>query len=91
MVAKRQCKKCGNSVIQLAPEGYCYICYEDIQNEGILKNIIQTEMPDGLVAFWDDSISYISKKQNRAYFRIPQSQKLRLLDGKKYRIIIKEI
>jgi len=91
MVKREQCKKCGEFVIQLAPDGYCYICSAEVQNEELGKNIIQTKMPDGLVAFWEDSISYISKKNNRAYFKIPPTQKLRLLDNKKYRIIIKEL
>lgn len=91
MVKREQCKKCEKFVLQLANEGYCAFCWEDVQNEETVRNVVQTSMPDGLIAFWDDSISYISKKNNRAYFRIPPSQKLRLLDNKIYRIIIKEV
>ena len=88
---KKECKKCNNKVLQLGPEGYCYICWDQIQNEELVEDISQSKMPEGLVAFWEDSVSYINKKQNRAYFKIPQTQKLRILDNKRYRIIIKEV
>lgn len=88
---KTECKKCHNFVIDILPEGYCHICWDAIQDEALLKNIIQTKLPEGLVAFWEDSISYISKKKDRAYFKIPPEQKSRILDDIKYRIIIKEV
>ena len=91
MIDRQECKKCGRLVIQLANADYCHICWRDIQNEEVMEEVINIRMPDGLVAIWEDSISYLSKKQNRAYFKIPHTQKLRLLDNKKYRIIIKEL
>ena len=91
MVQKKVCKKCGRKVLQLATEDYCHICWDLIQDEDFVKKIIQTSLPEGLVAFWDDSISYISKKKNRAYFKVPEEEKLRILDNKIYRIIIKEV
>jgi len=72
-------------------DGFCTICSDEIQDELLLKTIIQTKLPEGLVAFWEDTVSYLSKKKNQKYFKIPETQKVRILDDKKYRIIIKEI
>jgi len=91
MPKTKECKKCGNFVMDIFEGKYCKICWDSIQDEMLLKNIIQTKLPEGLIAFWEDTVSYLSRKRNQKYFKIPEEQKLRILDNIKYRIIIKEV
>lgn len=90
MVKKKECKRCHTLVIDIY-DGYCALCWDEIQNELLLENIVQTKLPEGLVAFWVDTVSYISKKKNQKYFKIPDTEKSSIIDNKKYRIIIKEL
>jgi hypothetical protein len=99
MVKRFPCEICGSEVLQPAqkePKILCKACYDDQQDEAykkdIMKNFDYPEKPvGGLIASWDDSVSYISIKKNRMYFKVPEGVKNRLIQGVLYRIEVKEI
>lgn len=81
------CSKCEEVVKGIDKNGICFNCTE---NE-VVKNIVQTSLPEGLVAFWIDKSSYISIKKNQRYFKIPDNVKKSIIEGVYYQIIIREV
>lgn len=82
-----QCKECGKSKDLLTDTGICMECLNDDE----IEDIVQIKLPDGLVGFWIDSSSYISKKTGQRYFKIPDGLKKNIIHGKDYKIIITEV
>jgi hypothetical protein len=71
--------------------GICKECLDKESEEEELKRIIQTKLPSGIVAFWKDTPSWISKKTGQRYFKIPDGHKEDIIDNKVYQIIIREV
>ncbi len=84
----KKCDICGNKKFKFT-QGMCISCYNKTQDD--IDDIAPLTLPDGLVAFWIDKFSYISIKKNQRYFKIPDKLKKNIIEGKYYRIIIREI
>lgn len=82
-----QCKECLRKVDLLTDTGLCLLCH----NKDDLVDITPIRLPEGLIAVWNDTPSYLNKKLKRRYFNIPDTCDDRILDGTRYQIIIKEI
>ena len=85
------CKECGLKRDTLSSEGICYECGWAIQDEEERRKINATSMPEGFITTWNDTPSFLDKKRNFMYFRIPRTSSLFFDPEKEYQIIIKEV
>lgn len=69
----------------------CEQCYDEKESINDISNIVPIRLPDGLVAFWIDKFSFISKLKNQRYFKIPDKVKKSIIEGRDYQIIIREV
>jgi len=73
-------------------EHICYQCNSDLQvDKEDLEDVMQIKLPGGIVAFWIDSSSYINKKKDQRYFKIPDGSKKAIVHGKDYKIMIQDV
>lgn len=91
MVKMPICKECGLRKSQLSNEGMCIDCCWDKQDEELRSKINATSMPEGFITTWNDTPSFLDKKRNFMYFRIPKVSSLFFDPEKQYQIIIKEV
>ena len=85
------CKLNKTDFVNTANGKMCNSCYTELQDRDDIANVIPIRLPEGLVAFWVDSSSYISKKTKQRYFKIPDKVKSSIIHGKDYQIIIREV
>ena len=90
-MSKNICKKCGLKKEQLSTEGICLTCGWEEQDLEELKKFNATSIDGGIITTWNDSPSFLSKKDNYMYFRIPPTVRLFFDPNKEYQIIVKEV
>jgi len=91
-LSKSICKKCGLKKETISKtSGLCYECGWEEQNLEELRDINSTSMDGGIITTWNDSPSFLSKKDNYMYFRIPPTARLFFDPNKLYQIIVKEV
>lgn len=91
MVTIKPCIKCGlKKDGMLTPEGMCRECYQGEQDEEDRRAYINTSMPGGIVARWNGTPSFLDKKRNYMYLRIPDTQNHYFDPEKEYEIIVLE-
>jgi hypothetical protein len=71
-------------------DGICQHCYWEQQDEEDRRVINNASFPEGFIATWNDSPSFLSKKRDYMYFRIPNNQRVFFDPEKRYQIIVKE-
>ena len=86
----KTCPECGLKKDMLTPEGVCQLCHWRHQEEEDRREIINTSMHDGIITRWNATPSFLSKKLNSMYFRIPPEQLPYFDPNTQYEIIIKE-
>jgi len=86
----KTCPECGLKKDMLTIEGICQTCYWKHQEEEDRRNLINVSFPDGIIARWNASPSYLDKKKNFRYFRIPIEQNHYFDSDKKYEIRVLE-
>jgi len=91
MVNLEICPQCEVRKDTFTSEGICVDCSWKNQEESDRRKINASSMPDGFITTWNDSPSYLDKKNNYMYFRIPQTSTLFFDPDKKYQIIVKEV
>jgi len=84
------CPECGLKKEILTPEGICLQCHWKHQDEEDLRRIVNTSMPSGIIARWNGSPSFLDKKRNYMYLRIPDTQNHYFDPNKQYEIIVME-
>lgn len=90
MVGLEKCTQCG-FMKDMFQDGVCMSCLTQNQEEQERREVNATSIPDGFITTWNDSPSFLDKKNNYMYFRIPQTSTL-FFDSKKiYQIIVKEL
>ena len=70
--------------------GICRECYQRRQDEEDRREFINTSFPDGVIAKWNATPSFLDKKRNYMYFRIPDTQNRYFDHNKIYEITISE-
>lgn len=85
------CKVCGLKKEQLSTEGVCLTCGWEAQDLEYVRKINTNSMDGGIITTWNDSPSFLSKKDNYMYFRIPPTARLFFDPLKVYQIIVKEV
>lgn len=85
-----KCDECGRMGIYNF-DGLCRPCDIERQNDVERRKIVETSMPGGIITRWNASPSFLDKKNNYMYFRIPPSQAFYFDPNKIYDIIIKEV
>ena len=86
----KTCPQCGLKRDMLTPEGICQPCHWKHQEEEDRREHINTSMPNGIVARWNGSPSYLDKKRNYMYLRIPDTQNRYFDPNKEYEILVLE-
>lgn len=84
------CPECGLKKEILTTDGICLQCHWHKQDEEDLREFVNTSFPDGIITRWVDTPSYLDKKKNFRYFRIPEKQNNYFDSNKQYEIIVKE-
>ena len=84
------CEKCGRKS-EMNFDGLCRQCDIERQNEVERRKIVDISMPSGVIARWSATPSFLDKKNNYMYFRIPPSQALYFDPNKQYDLIVKEV
>ena len=85
------CKKCGLGKERLSLEEICPECEQRAQDLEDIRKINSTSIDGGIITTWNDSPSFLSKKDNYMYFRIPPTARLFFDPNKEYQIIVKEV
>ena len=85
------CEECGLRNPAQTMNGLCKNCHNKRQDEAEKRDIIDTSMPNGVVSRWNASPSFLDKKNNYMYFRIPLTQNSYFDPRKIYEIIVKEV
>jgi len=87
----KPCPECGLKKDGIhTPEGLCKECYQREQEEEERREFINTSMPSGIIARWNGSPSFLDKKRNYMYLRIPDTQNHYFDPNKEYEIIVLE-
>ena len=85
------CTRCGRKTsVRDFESGYCVTCMGEVQEQANRRQIMATSMPNGVITRWNASPSFLDKKNNYMYFRIPPGQTLYFDPTKHYEIIVKE-
>jgi len=91
-MSKNICSKCGLKKETISKiTGLCYECGWEEQSLEELRTINSTSMLDGVITTWNDTPSFLSKKDNYMYFRIPPRCTLFFDPDKVYQIIVKGV
>ena len=90
MAGLEKCTQCG-FMKDILQDGVCISCLHRNQDEFERREINATTIPEGFITTWNDSPSYLDKKNNYMYFRIPQTSTLFFDAEKIYQIIVKEV
>ena len=86
----KPCPECGlKKDAPHTPEGICRECHQAKQEEE-RREFVNTSMPNGIVARWNGSPSFLDKKRNYMYLRIPDTQNHYFDPNKEYEIIVLE-
>lgn len=86
----KACTKCGLKKEITTTDGLCFTCAWEEQDEYNKRREINTSMPGGIIARWTTTPSFLDKKKNFRYFRIPIEQNLFFDSDKQYEIIVLE-
>ena len=86
----KTCPECGLKKEITTPDGLCLQCNWKNQDEEDRREFINTSMPNGIVARWNGSPSYLDKKRNYMYLRIPDTQNRYFDPNKEYEILVLE-
>jgi len=86
----KMCPQCGIKKEMLTSDGICAQCHWEDQDEEDRRELIFTTMPGGIIARWNGSPSFLDKKRNYMYLRIPDTQNHYFDPNKEYEIIVLE-
>ena len=87
----KKCVECGKKVFGKRTNGLCQECYDNQQDKKEQRDINNTSFPEKVITTWNTKPSFLDKKNNYMYFRIPETQRYFFDPEKIYQIIIKEV
>lgn len=87
----KTCPECGlRKDTPYTLDGLCVQCHQKHQEEEDHRDFINISMPNGIIARWTTTPSFLDKKKNFRYFRIPVEQNPYFDSDKQYEIVVME-